>query len=254
MYDEESDTPAIARTSNLNEDLGQIKYVFSDKTGTLTQNKMIFRQCSIGGSVYGVAETKLDQYVDTNLMANLAQEKEGRDIHQFLLALALCHTVVPEVNTADPNLPFYLASSPDEAALVQAAAALNYGFLKRHPHMVTVRYRNRKTGNFEQVDYELLDVLDFDSDRKRMSVIVKFPDGKIVLICKGADTVIVERLGPSQGYLDVTLAQLEEFALKGLRTLCVASTELSPDVYAKWKARHTEAATAMENRKQKVYE
>lgn len=53
MYDEESDTPAMARTSNLNEELGQIKYIFSDKTGTLTRNVMIFRKCSIGGVKYG---------------------------------------------------------------------------------------------------------------------------------------------------------------------------------------------------------
>lgn len=135
---------------------------------------------------------------------------------------------------------------------LQAAAQLDYVFLKRHPNNVTVRFKNRKTGQFEQTDYELLDVLDFDSDRKRMSVIVKMPDGKIVLICKGADTVIQERLGPRQGFLEVTLAHLEEFAHKGLRTLCVASVDLSPDVYEKWKTRHHEAATAMEDRKQKV--
>lgn len=54
MYHEESDTPAMARTSNLNEELGQVKYIFSDKTGTLTQNIMIFKQCSIAGVKYGL--------------------------------------------------------------------------------------------------------------------------------------------------------------------------------------------------------
>lgn len=53
MYHEESDTPAMARTSNLNEELGQVKYIFSDKTGTLTQNIMVFKQCSIAGVKYG---------------------------------------------------------------------------------------------------------------------------------------------------------------------------------------------------------
>lgn len=100
MYDETSDTPALARTSNLNEDLGQIKYIFSDKTGTVTQNKMIFRQCSVGGVVYGEQITKVEHYVDTNLIATLAQTSSpaARSIHDFLLALALCHTVVPETN------------------------------------------------------------------------------------------------------------------------------------------------------------
>lgn len=57
MYHEESDTPALARTSNLNEELGMVKYIFSDKTGTLTRNVMEFKRCSVGKIIYEVADT-----------------------------------------------------------------------------------------------------------------------------------------------------------------------------------------------------
>lgn len=56
MYHEETNTPAMARTSNLNEELGQIKYIFSDKTGTLTKNIMEFKKIAVGHHVYEVPE------------------------------------------------------------------------------------------------------------------------------------------------------------------------------------------------------
>lgn len=56
MYYEETDTPAMARTSNLNEELGQVKYIFSDKTGTLTRNVMEFKRCTVGAEVYSISD------------------------------------------------------------------------------------------------------------------------------------------------------------------------------------------------------
>lgn len=55
MYYPEKDTPAKARTTTLNEQLGQIEYIFTDKTGTLTQNIMAFKKCTIGGHIYGIS-------------------------------------------------------------------------------------------------------------------------------------------------------------------------------------------------------
>ena len=62
MYYAPTDTPALCRTSSLVEELGQIEYVFSDKTGTLTQNHMEFRRCSVAGQEY--AETRTDESGD----------------------------------------------------------------------------------------------------------------------------------------------------------------------------------------------
>ena len=69
MYDKENDFHAIARTSNLNEELGQVKYIFSDKTGTLTKNLMQLKRCSISGILYGTIDRP--GFDSSRLIANL---------------------------------------------------------------------------------------------------------------------------------------------------------------------------------------
>ena len=56
MYDAETEKYAVSRSSDLIEELGQVDFVFSDKTGTLTQNKMMYRKCSVNGVIYGEGE------------------------------------------------------------------------------------------------------------------------------------------------------------------------------------------------------
>lgn len=75
--------------------------------------------------------------------------------------------------------------------------------------------------------YNLLNVIEFDSTRKRMSVIVRSPEGKIFVICKGADSIIEKRLAPNQKYLSTTKDYLDDFAQTGLRTLLIASKEIT---------------------------
>lgn len=73
MYHEESDTPAMARTSNLNEELGMVKYIFSDKTGTLTRNVMEFKRCSIARNVYTVEEKPEDSLLVQVIKRNYSE-------------------------------------------------------------------------------------------------------------------------------------------------------------------------------------
>ncbi|EGC31992.1 hypothetical protein DICPUDRAFT_49853 [Dictyostelium purpureum] len=290
MYHKETDTPALARTSNLNEELGQIEYLFTDKTGTLTQNKMIFKKCSIGGIVYGnetnnnrsssnqstpatpnvlnnlddinnnntnsSISSKLHKsnnsvnlqpvdFHDDKLLSDLnSKTDQSHNIQEFLNIMAVCHTVVPEQEDGKIN---YQASSPDENALVNAAKFFGFEFTHRNQKNVFL-----KLNGLEDIRFEVLQVLEFNSERKRMSVIVRSPNGKLLLYCKGADSVIFERLAPNQPYADVTINHLQDFASEGLRTLCIAYCELDQQVYQEWLKEYQIASTAIINREAEI--
>jgi len=99
--------------------------------------------------------------------------------------------VITDTKQADDGTPYtiYNASSPDELALVNGARHLGFAFLNRDDegNMVCEAWG-------EEIRYKLLNVIEFDSTRKRMSVIVRTPDGRILVICKGADSIIEKRL------------------------------------------------------------
>ncbi|XP_073661304.1 phospholipid-transporting ATPase IA isoform X6 [Tursiops truncatus] len=181
MHYEPTDTAAMARTSNLNEELGQVKYIFSDKTGTLTCNVMQFKKCTIAGVAYGQSSQFGDEktFSDSSLLENLQNNHPTAPIIcEFLTMMAVCHTAVPE---REGDKIIYQAASPDEGALVRAAKQLNFVFTGRTPDSVIID----SLGQEER--YELLNVLEFTSARKRMSVIVRTPSGKLRLYCKGAN-------------------------------------------------------------------
>ncbi|XP_033633793.1 phospholipid-transporting ATPase ID-like isoform X2 [Asterias rubens] len=265
MYYAPKDTAAKARSTNLNEELGQIQYVFTDKTGTLTQNMMTFNKATIAGRKFGeikdengvVLEMTNDtpmvdfsknpmyepsfNFCDQNLLDSV--EKGDRHCWLFFRLLALCHTVMPEVK--DDKLE-YQAQSPDEAALVSAARNFGFVFKSRTPTTITIEVQ-------EQEDkYELLHILDFNNVRKRMSVIVK-QGRKIRLFCKGADSVIMSRIGEgNEQLINVTNEHLNDFAGEGLRTLCLAMKEIDEGNYQQWKKKHHAASTSLDGREDKL--
>lgn len=313
MYDPVSDIPFKCQTTSLNEELGQVSYIFSDKTGTLTDNIMLFRKLSVAGYAFIHDLDVLEEAAEEDAQSVASESQKGYLFHKigvanvqsmdllrqvmelpreslssprqatlprnstvgrrslsiaqrtttgrksavaktstaeprkstatiqrhwtstanpqkpqdepstllllqymiasprslfaqkakfFLLALALCHSASPEVDLAeeahgDREIEYlgYQAASPDELALVSAARDLGFLVIDRQYNSITLRTYPEGFDK-PRVDevYEVLDTIEFTSTRKRMSNVIKFPDGRICLFTKGADNVMLERL------------------------------------------------------------
>ncbi len=271
MYDEVSNTPMESRTSTINEELGQVSYIFSDKTGTLTDNSMRFRKMSVAGTAWlhdpdlqeeaiqesasmptpqkrlskgkkpmkrksrmstcSKAPTESDvssgfgdafpgpplngkSFVNTpgrtsawrngsqpplrtGLLLQYVQHNPdtlfARKVQLFLLSLALCHTCIPE-KRKDGKID-YQAASPDEQALVRAAQELGYIVIDRQTSTIVIKsFPSGLDADPLFETFQILDVIEFSSGRKRMSIIVRMPDDRICVFCKGADSTIIQLL------------------------------------------------------------
>eukprot|EP00606_Chrysophyceae_sp_TOSAG23-5_P000379 GSChrysophyteH2.ASY1.ANO1.183.1 assembled CDS len=250
MYYDAIDAPAQVRTMTLNEELGQISHIFSDKTGTLTCNVMDFRKFSVNGRVYGQGITEIGKAswklqgreipisVLEDVMEAGDSNPEYEHVQRFFRTLAICHDVIAEKVDGQIKLS---ASNPDDEALVCAAEYFGFKFTDRRDKFMLVQ--TRESGG-EVEELELLESIEFSSKRKRMSVIVRETDGKIRLYIKGADTVINERLRKGQASIvESTNRDMASFSDEGLRCLLVGYAELTEDHYTKWHKKYKAAKT-----------
>ncbi|KAM4889337.1 phospholipid-transporting ATPase IK [Thomomys bottae] len=261
LYYEPQARPATARSSSLNDQLGQVQYIFSDKTGTLTQNVLTFKKCCINGRIYGpdnedgtpcqekpyvwneFADGKLLYY--NKQLLHTVRHRQDAVVQEFWRLLAICHTVMAQ---EEDNQLLYQAASPDEEVLVTAARNMGYVFRSRTQDAVTVLELG------EERVYQVLAMMDFNSYRKRMSVLVRNPEGSIYLYTKGADTVVLERLHKRDEMEKTTEEVLATFAEQTLRTLCLAYKEVSEEDFEVWESQHHRARLLLQNRAQALYQ
>ncbi|KAG8000425.1 putative phospholipid-transporting ATPase IF, partial [Nibea albiflora] len=225
MFDEELGEGAQVNTSDLNEELGQVEYVFTDKTGTLTENNMEFIECCVDGNVYIPHAICNGQILSAASSIDMIDSSPGG-----YRRVSVC--VWQSKQTSKSSLKRLLLCSRCHRTEIQRLDAV-----------CLLSFR-----------FELLHVLNFDSVRRRMSVIVKSSSGKIqtqyLLFCKGADSSIFPRV--VSGKVEQVKARVEQNAVEGLRTLCVAYRRLSQSEYEEACHQLTEAKLALQDREQRL--
>ena len=260
IFDYALNSPGECRSTDLIEELGQVEFIFSDKTGTLTQNCMVLKKCYINSKIYGSVcdESEKSRFTINGdvTAAKKMRLKEGEEeemqdkeyLEHFFTILAVCHEVFPE-ETEEKGL-IYQGASPDDIALTAGAQQLGIEFKeKSYSKMKIINHLCSQTNYYENIT-----IMPFDSDRKRMSTLVKdLQNNKYYLFSKGADTMMIPRLVVDDHEKEEIEKAIKIFSKEGLRVLCLARREVSKSDYEEFVTKLNQARENGEDLN-KIYE
>ncbi|XP_058547746.1 probable phospholipid-transporting ATPase IIB isoform X4 [Neofelis nebulosa] len=280
---DESIPGTVVRTSTIPEELGRLVYLLTDKTGTLTQNEMVFKRLHLGTVSYGADTMDEIQGHLRNPCPQMQSQAGGNNasstpprkaqssapkvrksvssrVHEAVKAIALCHNVSPvyesragvggEAEYAEADQDFsdgnrtYQAASPDEVALVRWTESVGLTLVSRDLGSMQLR-----TPSGQIQTYCILQMFPFTSDSKRMGVIVRDEStAEITFYMKGADVAMSSIVQ----YNDWLEEECGNMAREGLRTLVVAKRALTEEQYQDFESRYSQAKLSIHDRALKV--
>ncbi|XP_075444652.1 putative phospholipid-transporting ATPase IIB [Ascaphus truei] len=273
----------VVRTSTIPEELGRLVYLLTDKTGTLTQNEMVFKRLHLGTVSYG---TDTMDEIQNNIARNYTQVQSQTSmnntsstpsrkaqasapkvrktvtsrVHEAVKAIALCHNVTPvyesragangETEYVEVDQDFsdenrtYQASSPDEVALVEWTESVGLTLVNRDLTSMQL-----KSPGGQILTFFILQIFPFTSESKRMGIIVREESsGDITFYMKGADVA----MSSTVQYNDWLEEECGNMAREGLRTLVVAKKSLTEEQYQDFENRYNQAKLSIHDRTLKV--
>ncbi|EPY24603.1 phospholipid-translocating ATPase [Angomonas deanei] len=241
----------IARNTDMPEELGRLQYLFCDKTGTLTKNKMEFRLLAVASNMQfndrdsDRLRDLVNVYFDKSTQKTVTEGlQEVKAVGDAILALVLCHNVNPVLSEeSGPHHECtveYQASSPDEVALVKYCKELGVVLSSRDANSITF------THNGTSYKYKIIKLFPFTSERKSMGVIVEETNDQTgttsyKYFMKGADTKMMTVIRPSDWLEECT----QEVAQLGLRTLVFASRDVSEALLQRFIQEYDSACAVM---------